>query len=146
MPTINQSVDVEATPDEARREWNRFVNWVQVGNYRFWCDEFSCERAADRSAVQFQSVDDTLTRVSVEFDYHDDDSDHTAQAQRRALLHLHLQRDLWRFKDFLEQREDKQGIWSRLKSNVRAEGRRGNLGHGEEELRGAVPSRPQRNA
>ena len=99
MPTVKQQIDVHVPAGAARREWGRFVKWVLVGNYRFVCDEFSCERAAQASVVAFAENADHTTRVEVTFDYEDQGPNRTSKQQ---LVNARLFQDLARFKQFVE--------------------------------------------
>jgi len=99
MPTVKQQIDVHMPARSARRAWDRFVKWVLVGNYRFVCDEFSCERAVEAGVVTFAENEDGVTRVCVTFDYEDQSANRKAKEQ---MVNARLFQDLARFKQFAE--------------------------------------------
>lgn len=99
MPIAKQQIDVRTNVRRASREWDRFVKWVLVGNYRFVCDEFSCQRAAEAGVVTFARNKDRSTRVCITFAY-EDESPNTRNKEQ--MVNARLLQDLARFKRFAE--------------------------------------------
>jgi len=99
VPNLKQEIDVHVSAGVARREWDRFVHWVLVGNYRLVCDQFSCERAAEAGVVTFLENADQSTRVQVTFDYEDQSPNRTG---KERMVDARLFQDLLRFKQFAE--------------------------------------------
>jgi hypothetical protein len=99
VPTVRQQIDVHVPVRSAKGAWERFLKWVLVGNYRFVCDEFSCERATEAGVVTFTESEDHATRVSVTFDYEDQSPNRESKEQ---LVNTRLLQDLARFKQFAE--------------------------------------------
>lgn len=99
MPTVKQEIDVRVSDGAAKREWDRFVQWVLVGNYRLVCDEFSCERATEAGVVTFLDNEDHSTHVQVTFDYEDQSPN---QMSKERMVGARLLQDLLRFKQFAE--------------------------------------------
>ncbi len=99
MPTVKQQIDVHVPARSARAAWDRFLKWVLVGNYRFVCDEFSCERAVEAGVVTFTENEGGVTRVCITFDYEDQSPDRKSKEQ---MVNVRLLQDLARFKQFAE--------------------------------------------
>jgi hypothetical protein len=99
VPKLKQEIDVHVSAGVARRAWDRFVQWVLVGNYRLVCDEFSCERAAAAGVVTFVENEDRSTHVQITFDYEDQSPN---QMDKERMVGARLFQDLLRFKQFAE--------------------------------------------
>jgi hypothetical protein len=104
VPTVKQQIDVHVPVHAASREWDRFVKWVLVGNYRFVCDQFSCQRAVEAGVVTFTESEDRGTRVCVTFDYEDESPN---QKSKEQMVNARLFQDLARFKHFAETGTDR---------------------------------------
>jgi len=76
----------------------RFVEWILVGDKRFACDAFSCERALEAGVVSFQALGPGRARVAVSFDYEPAEAGDGKHGQLKA----QMQRDLVRFKELVE--------------------------------------------
>ena len=118
MPTVKQQIDVRAPAQEASRQWDQFVKWVLVGNYRFVCDEFSCERAVEAGVVTFTESEDRDTRVCVTFDYEDESPN---RMSKERMINARLLQDLARFKEFAETGTDPSAVHSRENAATRTD-------------------------
>jgi hypothetical protein len=98
MAIVEQSIDVDVPLGQVRESWQRFTEWVLVGNYRLLCDEWSCERMADGEAVRFGDLGDGRSRVTVNFEFEDGSSADPAAKSR--LVSTRLTQDLLRFREY----------------------------------------------
>jgi hypothetical protein len=99
MPSLSRSIDVEVPATVAQAAWGQFVEWVRVGDGRFSCDAFTCERALEAGVVAFQPLSADRARVAISFAY---DGANEPDDGRHARLHGQIGRDLVRFKEFVE--------------------------------------------
>jgi hypothetical protein len=105
MSTIEQSIEVDVPYLRAQEGWQRFVEWVLVGNYRLLCDALSCERMTDGEVVSFTELGSRRALVTVRFDFDDASSADSAEKARRVTARL--AQDLMRFREYLD--EDHHG-------------------------------------
>jgi hypothetical protein len=105
MATVEQSIEVDVPLTSAQEGWQRFADWVLIGNYRLVCDALSCERMTDGKTVSFTELGSRRSRVTVRFDFDDTSSPDPAEKLRR--ITTRLAQDLLYFRDYLKR--DRRG-------------------------------------
>ena len=100
MATVEQSIDVDVPLESAQESWDRFAEWVLIGNYRLVCDDLSCERLTDGETVSFAALDGKHSRIAVRFDFDDASSPDPAEKLRRVTTRL--VQDLMYFREYLK--------------------------------------------
>jgi hypothetical protein len=105
MATVEQSIDVDVPLASVQEGWQRFTEWVLIGNYRLVCDALSCERMRDGETVSITGLGGRRSRVTVRFDFDDTSSPDPAGKLRR--IETRLAQDLLYFRDYLKR--DRRG-------------------------------------
>ena len=100
MATVEQSIDVDVPLVSVQEGWERFAEWVLIGNYRLVCDALSCERMTDGETVSFTGLGSRRSRVTVRFDFDDASSPDPAEKLRR--ITTRLAQDLLYFREYLD--------------------------------------------
>ena len=97
---IQQSVDVDVSPDVARAQWTRFSEWVLVGNAKLLCDTRICEIMTGHETLAYERLAQGGTRVSVQF--LDEPESARDRSAREQFVRVRLAHHLARYKEFLE--------------------------------------------
>ena len=105
MPTVQRTIEVDATPSVALATWEHFVRWVMSGHQRLVCDEFACVDAVRAGLVSFAPVDGGA-RTAVTFRLESDEEG----APPQAALEQNVVRDLVVFKDYIEGAGNQVGV------------------------------------
>jgi hypothetical protein len=119
MATIEQSIEVDVPLVSVQEGWERFAEWVLIGNYRLVCDALSCERLTDGETVSFTELGSRRSRVTVHFDLDDESSIDPADKLRR--IATRLAQDLLYFREYLDKEFRRRGRGRAERKNVRGD-------------------------
>jgi hypothetical protein len=98
VASIEQSIEVDVPRADAERAWERFTQWVLVGQYRLVCDAWTCERMADRRVVSVTAVDRSTSRVTAVLDV---DVAVPDPGDRVRRCNARLAQDLMKFREYV---------------------------------------------
>lgn len=110
MATIGETVDLAVPLETARAKWADYVNGMVIGSGKGPGEEEhpfrwrKAEQEAEEGVVQFVTVADGVTRVTVALDFPDLEGDDPAAAPNLDRLRGFLQYDLELFREFAEGR------------------------------------------
>ncbi len=100
MATVEQSIEVDVPLVSVQEGWERFAEWVLIGNYRLVCDALSCERLTDGETVSFTGLGSSRSRITVHFDF--DDASSPDPAEKLRHISTRLAQDLMYFREYLD--------------------------------------------
>lgn len=111
MATIGETIDLHVPLAVARQKWNEYLNGMIIGSgagphereYPLrWHKE---ERDAAQGAVQFATVDEGRTRLTVTLEYPQDSDDPEPEASEIERLRSEVRDDLDLFRRYAEGRQ-----------------------------------------